>query len=639
MKHEVSIAQQIQTSLLQAAPYRQRWLLSIEFVRGNQEPGLAVSNITNGGQNITNWVWNSENIQIDKISPIRNNIAARLTTAYPSMTVLPASDSLDDEMKMKSAQLALRYFWNENKVKRKLAEGVEWLTDTGNYGMHETFDELIGDVNLEIITPFDLLYEPYVRKAEDSEWVAIRRFTTKAALKLRFPEEAEEIENAAMTSLGMDSFTQLGPESRPDNRVEVWEVYTIDGRHLMLLGYHVLWEGRTQTHRAPVQHVRYTSISGYLQGVGLVEKCLSTQVMRNRFMTQIMKNAYQMANPKILIPAESDVEADAFAIDTGEKIVYQGGHAPSSWNPAPLPMYLVNLPHTLDADMNDAASMPAVSQGKTVGASSGTMVDSLTANALSPLQLVQEHIEEAVQDMAVCVLELMKANYSEKKMVRMLDTDGSFVWQELSHTSFCENPQVFLEAGSLFRSEANDRDAKTLNYLKAGMLSPEQAKANLSTHAVSLDGVSKMKAIRHAKDLLSAVVVFNRPLEVSPTDDLDDLNTLKEVFKDFVHSPAFYKLPLPKQDMVDQCWQQIGQMIAQKQAEAANPGGQPAPTGPGGPGAPPPMPGQTPRPGGLVGPGIPTADPATVQGQMQASAPFVAPMIAAKLNKPPGGAQ
>lgn len=604
------IAHSIRTSLDMNAPFRQIWEVCIEFVRGNQEPGLAVGGVNANGSNIANRIWQPENICINKILPIRNNVASRLTTAYPSMAVMPASDSVDDTMKMKASQLALRYFWNENKIKRKLKRGTLWLTDTGNYGLHEYFDETTNDVEVEVIAPFDLIYEPYISDYKEAEWVAIRRFTTKDAIALRFPDEIANIEELAETAKSQDGFKQIGPQSHPRDRIEIWEVYTIDGRHLLMLGSNVLWEGRTGTKDAPVQHVRFTEISGYLQGMGLVEVTLSSQIMRNRFLTQIMKNAYQVGNPKIMIPTESGVEPDAFAADTGEKIPFTGGHPPIPWQPQSLPQYLVELPSRLDADMQDAANMNAVAMGKISGAKSGVAIDALTANNLSPLQLVQENIEEAVTDMASCVLQLMKAHYTEPKMIRMFDTNGSFVFHELKSTDLVDDPQVFLEAGSLFRSEAGDRDENTLKYLKAGLITPDQAKMSLSTHTVSLDFVDKMQQLRRAKDLLNAVVVFNKPLEgLTPVDDLEALLT---VWKEFMSGPAFYRLPLAKQDVVDNSYQQIVQLVMQKQQGMmqgqGGPQGAPQPQGkpndglvapgldqgPQGPmGAPPPMPQNT----------------------------------------------
>lgn len=611
------LAEQIRRSLSLNASFRRVWEVCIEFVRGNQDSMFATTGIVNSDTSTTaGRLWQSDNVVLNKILPVRNNIASRLVTAYPAMTVLPASDSLDDMSKMKASQLALRYYWNRDNVKEKLKEGTLWLVDTGNYGLHEYFDPVTKEVVTEVVSPFDLAYEGYINGSKKSEWVMIRRYTTIQAIRDRFPQEAAEIDAHASTGASPDSYRQWGPQAHPTDRIECWEVYTVDGRHRMMLGSYILWEGRTQTTRMPAQHVRFTEISGYLQGMGVVETCIPSQVLRNKIETQILKNAYYMGNLKIARPIAAGIEAGAFAADAGEIVDYEGSQPPTYMQPPPMPQYIVELPSRLDADMNDCAGMAAVTQGKISGTNSGTQAEVLTANSLSTLTLVQDNIESAVTEMASCVLQLMKANYDEAKMIRMLDTDGSFVFQELQATDLVDDPEIFLEAGTLFRSSAQDRDNDTLKQLKAGIIKPDDAKLALSVHTVSNDMVEQMKAAKHAKDLLGACVQFNKPVEINPADDVVDLQALKAAFKEFMHSPNFYRLPLAKQDMIDSCYAHIGLALKAKIAEEA--GLPPQPPGPDANGSsPPPNAGQTAA-------GVPMGQDGQIAAQ-QAAAKFETP--------------
>jgi hypothetical protein len=72
------------------------------------------------------------------------------------------------------------------------------------------------------------------------------------------------------------------------------------------------------------------------------------------------------------------------------------------------------------------------------------------------------NIEEAVKNLAECTIMLMKEHYNEPKMIRMMDGLGKLIFKELQNTDIVDNPEVFIEAGSLFRNEALDRDAKIL---------------------------------------------------------------------------------------------------------------------------------------------------------------------------------
>ena len=578
------IATMAQRCLDVSAPRRQMTMICIEFLRGNQDPALATgeSPQTASGQNIAARVLGPTEVIINKILPKRNQVVSRLATAYPSMAVMPASDSDEDEEKTKASQLLLRYFWNQNNLKRKLKRGSQWLTDAGMYALHEFFNPQTGNVEIEVISPLDFLHEAYVHDVEDSRILGIRRFTTRHALIKAFPEKRDEIMKYGNGSRDVTSMRQRGVDSQPADRVETWEIYTQDRQHVLLLGSHLLKKLPIDTRKIPIQLVRYNEISGILDGVGMVETCLAPQMMRNRFLTQITENAKKMANPKIMIPIESGVTEDAFASDTGEKIPYVGGHAPTPWQPQGMNSDLLNMPTRFDNDMDDASGQAAIAQGKMVGAKSGVAIESLTENALSPLQLVQENIEEAVKDAAECVLELMKAHYTEGKMIRMFDPDtGEFISQELKSTHIVDDPQIFLEAGSLFRSEAGDRDKQTLEMFKAQLIDKDTAMRNLSLHNVSGDMVGKMKALKHARNLLAAVVQFQQPLQDLTVGD--DLQSLKEVFGNYVHSNPFYAAPQVVQDLTNQAYMQIVGIIQQNAMQAANPGAPLPPPAPGGP--------------------------------------------------------
>jgi len=574
------VAQMAQRCLEVNAPRRQMTMICIEFLRGNQDPALATgeSPQTATGQNIAARVLGPTEVIINKILPKRNQVVSRLATAYPSMTVMPASDSAEDEEKTKASQLLLRYFWNQANMKRKLKRGSQWLVDAGMYALHEFFNPATGNVDIEVISPLDFLHEAYVHDVEDSRILGVRRFTTRHALLKTFPDKSEEILKYGNSTRDVTSLRQTGVDSQPADRVELFEVYTQDGQHLLLLGSHVLKRLKMDTTKIPIQLIRYNEISGILAGIGMVETCLAPQMMRNRFLTQITENARKMANPKIMIPIESGVTEDAFASDTGEKIPFTGGHRPIPWQPQAMTPDLLSMPTRFDADMDDASGQAAIAQGKMVGARSGVAIDALTENALSPLQLVQENIEEGVKDAAERVLELMKVHYSEGKMVRMFDPDtGVFVSQELNATHIVDNPQIFLEAGSLFRSEAADRDKQTMDLFKAGLIDKDTAMRNLSLHNVSGDVVGKMKALKHARNLLNAVVQFRRPLQDLTAGD--DLDSLKEVFGNFLHSDEFYAAPPETQDIVNQAYMQIVAAMQARAQTMANPGAPMPPAG------------------------------------------------------------
>lgn len=562
------ISSQMDESLTLKQPLHQVWDTCLAYVRGQQSPlgngvGAESSNYNTGARRKRTFV-------VNQIMPLFKNIAARLTVAYPSIAVIPASDTPDDVAKARASTMLLQYIWKQAKVKNVLNQANQILVACGSVGLHEKYDAATKTVVLECILPHDLLFEPYLSNELDSEWVAIRRYSTRAELTRTFPEHAEAIKEFASPP-AMDSNKRVGPRMLPQNRVEYREVYWRDGRHAFMMGSTFLYKGQFPSPRIPIQLIKYTPIPGYLWATGLVEPLIDLQTMYNDFRTQIILNAKMMTNPKILVPDGCLKEpGKAFSSAEGEKVVYNPERgAPTPWQSAPLPQYLTMQPSLLQSEMQDVASIHAVSLGKrAVGLTSGKAINALAENDMSQLSMTQESIEEAVQEAATCMLLLAKAYYTESKYTRMLDRNGRLVFTAVESTSVEEDPEVFLEAGSLFRNEAGDREAKALDLLQAGLITPEEAKKAITFRTEPYDVIQDLEEQRHAQELLDAIVQLNVDVELF---DTDNFKVLEQVFRRFLRSYDFYQLPREMQDKVSQVYRDIVSRMA---------GGRPAPGNP-----------------------------------------------------------
>lgn len=583
LETEATLYSQIAEGNQMMVGLRQLLDICIEFLRGNQASTIyQAANTTATGNNIANILTNNnDDIPFNDILPIRNNVLSRMAVAYPSMNVLPTADVVDDEMKMKASQVALRDYWQAQKMKVKLGKTAAWLVDGGYCALHPYYNPGTGNVESEVVSPYNVVWQKGLSDPDDAEWWMIRRFTTRRLIEMQYPEKTAAIEANAATNQSTDAYRIWGPNSHPQDRVEVWEVYTAGGERLVMLGSFVLWRGRWTTSRIPFQFIRCYEVSGYLRGIGVIEPIIAPQLMANKFRTQIMKNARKMANFKWAIPRESGVSPDDLTSDTGEKVDFMGGHPPMLLQPGPLPEYFTSLPATLVGNMQTISSMPSIALGHVQNAKSGVMVDALTSNALSPLQIPQANIEAALVDHCVCVLELMQQNYTESRWVQQFSSEGEFLYQELNGTAFFDRPQVYLEAGSLFQDNVETRRKTTADMLQAGMISAEEAKRRMATNEVSGDMVQEMMALRRAKQMMGACIVFGKPLEQLTV--LDDVDALFRVFKEFVHSPEFYQVNERAQNATYASYQQLVQakLASMQPQQATGPGAAPAPGGKG----------------------------------------------------------
>ena len=493
-------------------------------------------------------------VTINLILNIFRNIQSRLSIAYPSITVLPASPSTEDIQRSEAAETLLRYYWHTADMKDVISKALEWLLLTGNAAFHTFYDPDTKRVTTEAVSPYDIFFEPGVTSVEESEWVALRHIVSKRELKEAYPDHAELIEKSSDTpdhtyqTLYQRASGTEGAELK--NRLELYEVYMKDGTMGMLLGSTWLYKSKWPTHTSPLTYIRYTNIPGRIWGIGMVEPLIELQVMYNKGRGQIIQNAELMGNPKWLVPKASGVGKDALSDSRpGEKVVYNAnsGPAPQQVPAAPLPAYILDNIRQLSAEMLDVAGVHSTSLGKrAIGIESGAAIQSLANKDSQQLQVTQANMERAVVEVATCVIEMCKLYYDEPRMMKMMDETGRVIHKTLDAMDLCGDPDIYLEAGTLFRDEKPDRDQRILEMVKLGLLEKDQALEALDYRTGNSRVTKRMIGFSHAHDMLQAIMHGNA-IEIMPSDDLD---AFKEVFKDFMQTEEYYHLDPERQDYI-----------------------------------------------------------------------------------------
>ena len=255
-----------------------------------------------------------------------------------------------------------------------------------------------------------------------------------------------------------------------------------------------------------------------------------------------------MSNPKWLIPKTAGVATSAITNRVGEKVYYNpSGGAPTQVPAAPIPSHVIDNITRIQSEMGDVAGLHSVTLGKrAVGVTSGKAMETLASYDTSQLQGTQEEIERAVSGTAKCALMLMKYYYTEEKMIRMLDHAGRAAFKAISNTNLAEDPEVFIEAGSLFRYEAQDRDARVIELLQLGLLDPKVAMDELSFRTGNSFISERVRGIAHATDILEAAKMGAEP-QIYLSDDLE---AFRKVFTEFMQSAEFYQLEDEQQDLI-----------------------------------------------------------------------------------------
>ena len=223
------------------------------------------------------------------------------------------------------------------------------------------------------------------------------------------------------------------------------------------------------------------------------------------------------------------------------------GPPPQQVTAGALPAYVLDNIRQLSAEMLDVAGVHSTSLGKrAIGIESGAAIESLASRDSQQLQVTQQNMEKAMIEVATCVLEMCKVYYNEPRMMRMMDETGRVIHKTLLVTDLCKDPEVYLEAGTLFRDEKPDRDQRVLEMVKLGLLDKQEALRALDYRTGNDRVTKRMIGFSHAHDMLDAIM-DGHAIEIMPSDDLE---AFEEVFKSFMRTERYYQMPQERQDYI-----------------------------------------------------------------------------------------
>jgi len=523
--------------------HKRAWDLAVLFVSGNQwltyDQSMQQYEVARSGGQAT------AKVTVNLLLNVYRNILSRLSVNYPSIAVIPASPDAEDSAKAKSMELLLEYHWNQSEMKDIITNLIKNLLVMGTAGLHTYYDPDKDVVKTETVSAYDLYFEEGIRSPCESQFIAIRSYHTKHDLKEAYPDMTEEIEGAEEVS------PQAGPATtqRTKNRVELYEFYWRDGRHCIVMGNTYLFkEEGYPVDPFPIQVIRYTAIPTRLWGLGLIQPLVDLQWFYNKARSQLAQNVELMSNPKWLIPKTAGIDNASFTNKAGEKIYYNAaGGEPRMVQPVPLPGYVLDNLTRIQAEMSDVSGIHSVSLGKrAVNVSSGAAIQTLADKDMSQLMFTQDAIEKAVRNMAKSIFLLVRAHYTKPKMLRMMDDLGGVIYEEIRNTDILEDPEVFLQAGSLFRRQAHDRDAKVLELFQLGLVEKEEAMRELSWRTANRKVSEKVVALHHAQEILGATIK-GLAIEIYSTDDLD---AFQRVFHEFMQTEEYYSLEKERADYI-----------------------------------------------------------------------------------------
>jgi hypothetical protein len=527
----------------------------------------------------------------NRILPAYRSTVAAFSPQMPSMSARSLSAAYEGEMSAISANMAARALWLQADMEWAVRKAVEWCSPCGNVGLHVWANQTKEKIEVDVVSPYDLLFEAYATRPELARWSAVRKFVRREEAIDLFPD-AEDFFEEAQADSG-DGDAPDGATIQPSDRLEMWWVYYKDGRCGVWCQSQWVYESDYPDWCDPVILIRWTPMPNRIWGISQIMPAIIPQLRYNQIdelLFQIMKIA---SSPQWIVSRQAMVDKRSLNNNPGQVIEYNdSGREPALRQAPPAPASLWDALAMQSAKIEDMMGAHSASQGKRVpNVSSGIGMETLIGQDDANLGLTQSEFQRAFEQAVKTGLVLMKHYMPSRMLIRVPGRASSSVMRAIETVDLSDKPDVVFGVGSMFAVNARSRDQQMLNLVQYGLPIAEVV-PHLS---FKIDEHAEFERLQHlffARSMLDAMLEGSTVQWVPIVGFMD---AVEQIFGDFIRSPQFY---LDRQELVAaaQQEQQAAQQAAQQAMMMGQPPAQEQPL----------MPGQEPEEPDSIGPATDT---------------------------------
>ena len=500
-----------------------------------------------------------QRVVINRLMPIVRRIIASTIRSSPQWIVQPATAETEDMITAQMSTKYLKFMWRDLDMDNKLIDMIKWRSCTGNVflrtfwnahkgermvvdvgelaGMMPKKNEndedkekrrkkavkklkkeglvgpeddpkrigvTMGDVDVEVVSPFHIFPDPNADTFDKAEWVIDIRQRTLQYVKEVYnytkaePNEGDEgghtYHQSRLRAMDAPAFSgglagQGGPQK--EDMVDVKTIYVKptksepDGWWATIINEKVVRKERNQTGfpTFPYLHIQEIPVPGRLWASCVLEQAIPAQVAYNRARSQIIEHCNTITRPPWLIPKGSGIRADAFTGEPGEKITYTWPMEPKLAEPASLPAANDNNLTGLIRDLEDIASQHEAQRGEAPGrVESGTGLAALMEQDDSILAPAAMMTASALGNAGSCLLKIASEMIDEEKIIKIVGEDHlidvrHFKGQDLvgnnSGKAGVNYFDVKVEMGANVPLSATARRELAMSLAQFGILNPE----------------------------------------------------------------------------------------------------------------------------------------------------------------------
>lgn len=271
---------------------------------------------------------------------------------------------------------------------------VSWRSDRGEPFSQNPNGSLTYTGDIEISNPdvYDMMFDPRTPNWKDLDWVQVRVKRNRWDLIAQHPELADDVADLPSITEATDYQLWQGSLAANDDLVWVYEVYhkptpaIPQGRMLMYSNDKcIFFDGANKYGCIPVIQLKPEGILGMGHGYPLLSSILPAQEMFDHSMSAIATNQSALAVQSVLCPRGANISNTS--VGGMNWIMYddrsaEGGGKPEALQLTQSAPETFKFAESLKAEMQEIVNLNNAIRGNPPAGASGTMVATLSANAL-----------------------------------------------------------------------------------------------------------------------------------------------------------------------------------------------------------------------------------------------------------------
>lgn len=457
-------------------------------------------------------------LSINKILPTVQRRQARLCKNDPRYEVKPDDASQDARDTARLEQEILESYWEKERINEKRLNmmiglqqcghfylGVNWNTEKGEIlesppspSDDKDSDEYSGDgceyegdVDVEIVSPFEIFPDPLATSVEDARWIIRAKVRNLEYFRMHYPERGHLVKEEGAWLLSVQNEmriqsmvgqgpAQTGVEAQMKNAaIEIiyYEKRSKDypnGRMVILASDVLLLDGELPVGEIPLAKFDDIPITGKYYPEALVTHLRPIQDQFNRLVSKRARWTNLMLTGKWLAARGHQLQQEAMTNDSGEVVWHTpvpGAPPPSQMQVPVIPQYAYTEEDRLNGMFYDIAGEGEVSRG--ILPSAG--IPAIGMELLLEQDQTRIGAETAQHEYAFARLGKLILMYVEKfvtndRLLKLSDPTEQYIVKKFRGEDLKSTHDVTVVKGSLAPSSTAVNRNNVMNLYTSGLL-------------------------------------------------------------------------------------------------------------------------------------------------------------------------